>query len=144
MKFKITSILGLIFPFSIALMLTAFSGCGGGGAYGNATQAYDGIWDLNLKGYDLPPPAIAGDTVECTEDPTTIVIDHGFGNATEGLTCTNAAPGPWVVNIDVNITPDATGTTGTVKAITTGGSLMTGTCINRVACQGTGLWLRKL
>jgi hypothetical protein len=145
MKFKTASILGLIIPLSIALMLTAFLGCGGGGnPYGNA-QAYDGTWYLNLQGYALPPATTPPTgTVSCTEDPnTTVVIDHGFGKATELLICQNALPGPWVVEVDVTITPDATGTTGTVKAITTGGAVLTGVCIDRVACQGTNLWLRK-
>jgi hypothetical protein len=144
MKSKIASVLGLVIPLSIALMLTAFSGCGGG-SYGDGTQAYDGTWELNLKGYSLPPATTPPTgTVTCTEDYTTIVIDHGFGKATEGLTCLNAEPGPWVVNVDVNIIPDKTGTTGTVTAITTGGAKLVGTCVNRVACQASGFWLRKL
>jgi hypothetical protein len=143
MKSKIASVLGLVVPLSIALMLTAFSGCGG--SYGNGIQAYDGTWDLNLKGYDIPEqdPA-AADPVVCTELPTTIVIEHGKGETTEQLFCTNAALGTdFYLNISVQLTPDAVGLTGTVKAIVTGGASLTGTCMNRVACQGTDLTLIK-
>jgi hypothetical protein len=146
MKFKITSILGLIVPLSIALMLTAFLGCGGGGAYGDGTTAYDGTWSLNLKGYTVPPtvdpllPAAA-----CSEEFTLIVIAHGSGTVTEQLTCTNTANPHYYIDIGVTLTPDATGTTGTVKLETTGGgaSPATGVCISRETCTATNLSMFK-
>ena len=144
MKLKTASILGLIVPLSIALMLTAFLGCGGGGAYGNATQAYDGTWSLNLKGYTLPGPAAPGLVVSCSEEYTNIVIAHGYGTTTEILDCTNAASPNYAIDIGVTLTPDPTGTTGTVKLETTGGGgPATGTCIDRVTCTATGLLMIK-
>jgi len=140
MKFKTASILGLIIPLSMALMLTAFLGCGGGGAYGNGTQAYDGTWYLNLKGYSKPttvvPPAAA---VTCTELPTFIVITHGSGTITQYMTCSGSNPDPYPLAIDIGVTltPDATGITGTVALITTGGgpSPSTGVCSTREECS---------
>ncbi|MFZ2161009.1 MAG: hypothetical protein WAW02_02215 [Sideroxyarcus sp.] len=151
MKSKIASILGLIFPFSIALMLTAFLGCGGGGAYGDATQAYDGTWSLNLKGYTVPTPVAPVTAVSCSERFTTIVIAHGSGTVTEIIDCYDATTGieladyPKGIDIAVTLTPDATGITGTVKLETTGGgaSPSSGVCINRVACSATDLMMIK-
>ena len=146
MKSKIASILGLIIPLSIALMLSAFLGCGGGGnPYGNS-QAYDGSWDLNYQGYALPAVADgAPGPVVCTELPTTIVIDHGFGKVTELIYCINAALGTdFKTDIDVTITPDPTGITGTVKAQVTGGATIEGICINRNSCGATSFKMTRL
>ena len=144
MKFKTASILGLIIPLSIALMLTAFLGCGGGGgAYGNSTQAYDGTWYFNLKGYSMPAPA-AGATVSCAEVPATIVITHGSGTVTQQMICHGSTPDPYPEQIDIGVTLtpdplDATGKmpiTGTVTLIVTGGgpTPSSGICANREQC----------
>ncbi|MBU1426166.1 MAG: hypothetical protein KKH12_13380 [Gammaproteobacteria bacterium] len=144
MKFKIASVLGLIIPFSIALMLTAFLGCGGG-SYGGSV-AYDGTWSLNLKGYTLPgkDPLAAGD-VSCTEQYTNIVITHGYGTTTELITCVNAVSPLWAIDVGVTITPDGLGGIGgIVKVVSTGGGIdTTGTCISRVACQAEDLLMIK-
>lgn len=152
MKSKIASILGLIIPLSIALMLTAFLGCGGGGSpYGNTAHVYDGTWYLNLKGYSKPavfPPATA---VTCTEYLTLIVITHGSGTVTQHMVCSGSNPDPYPAQIDIGVTltPDATGIGGTVQLITTGGgpSPSSGICSNREQCtagaSGNGLSMYK-
>jgi hypothetical protein len=127
-------------------LLAGLAGCGGGGSpYGNQEQAYDGTWSLNFKGYALPAAAGAS-TVVCTEDPTSIVISHGFGSTIEGLTCLYAVYPNWQVDVSVTITPDpaASGIGATVQAIETNGALdVTGRCIDRVACQAKGLTMIK-
>jgi hypothetical protein len=147
MKFKITSVLELIVPASIAVMLLAFLGCGGGGNYGKGTSAYDGNWSLNLKGYALPgkDPAATGE-VSCSEDPTLIVIAHGQGTTTEYLTCTNSVSPIGRLDIGVTLYPDpaASGITGTVRAVTNGtGTVNVGICIDRVSCKSDNLLMIK-
>jgi hypothetical protein len=137
MKFKITSVLELIVPLSIAVMLSAFLGCGGGGSYG-ASTAYDGTWSVNLKGYTYPAKNSASD-VTCTERFTTIDIAHGFGSTTQIEDCLNTDYPVGGTAISVTISPAMSGVAvsgveGTVDAIITGGAHITGTCISRVAC----------
>lgn len=148
MKFKIASILELIIPLSVALLISAFLGCGGG-AYGNGSNPFDGTWSLNLKGYAVPaptPPAVT--SVSCSERYTNIVITHGFGTVTEVIDCvdqtnTELANFPQGIDIGVTLTP-ASGIGGTAKAVTTGGSIdETGVCISRVACQTKNLLMIK-
>jgi hypothetical protein len=148
MKFKIASILELIIPLSVALMLSAFLGCGGGGGspYGNTAHVYDGTWDLNLKGYTLPAKATGAlGEPACTEEYTNIVITHGFGTTTEILDCVNTALPNYFIDIGVTLTPDASGIGGTVLLENTGGgtSPSTGKCIDRVTCTATGLMMTK-
>lgn len=139
MKFKIASIVGLIVPLSIASMLTVFAGCGGG-AYGANAAPYDGTWSLNFKGYTKPDGT---GTVTCTERYTNITISHGSGSATELIDCTGTASPTYSLDVGVTLTPDATGITGTVKVIATGGGTGAGTCIDRLTCEGPGLSLYK-
>jgi len=156
MKFKTASILGLIIPVSMALMLTAFLGCGGGGAYGSGTQAYDGTWALNLKGYTKPTFVAPDTSMDCYEGITLIDIAHGFGTVTETIHCAGNVTAsealygyPKIIDIGVTLTPDATGTTGTVALENTGGgpSPSSGVCIDRVTCtagtSGNGLSMFK-
>ena len=142
MKFKIASILELVIPLSILVALS-LSACGGGGAYGSGTGAYDGTWSLNLKGYTLPAPLVSGDTVSCSERFTTVTITHGSGSTTEILDCINAPSPTYNIDIGVTLTPAASGITGTVKVITTGGGTGGGTCIDRLTCEGPGLSMYK-
>jgi hypothetical protein len=148
MKFKIASISGLIIPLSIALVLSAFLGCGGGGSpYGNTAHVYDGTWSLNLKGYTVPA-AVTGapGPASCTEEYTNIVIAHGFGTTTEILDCVNTPSPNYYIDIGVTLTPDAPpAVTGIVKLENTGGgtSPSTGVCIDRVTCTASGLMMTK-
>jgi hypothetical protein len=142
MKFKIASVLELIIPLSIALMLSAFLGCGGGGdggsAYGNV--AYDGTWTLTYKGYTKPDPAVSTDTVTCDETPATIEISHGTGQTTETITCQKAASATYYANVKVILAPAASGIAGTMQATVTGGGIdQEGICIDRTNCVSTSL-----
>ncbi len=144
MKFKIASILELVIPLSIALVLTAFLGCGGGGDYGSGTRAYDGTWYVNLKGYTLPGETNPSTgTVSCSERYTNIVISHGSGTVTQYMDCVNTASVLIAIDIGVTLTPDETGTTGVVKLETTGGGVTAGTCINRVVCSAKDFFMVK-
>jgi hypothetical protein len=141
MKFKTASLLGLIFPLSGALLISAFLGCGGGGAYGSGKNPYDGTWFVNLKGYTLPTAAAGGGTVSCTELPLYIVVSHGSGTGTETIQCTNAASTNYYMDMGVTLTPAASGIGGTVALETTGGGSFaaTGACIDRNTCSAPGL-----
>jgi hypothetical protein len=160
MKFKIASILELIIPVSMALMLSAFLGCGGGSSTSPATP-YDGTWSLNLKGYTVPTAVLPDTSVTCIEAPTFIVISHGSGTISESISCrgqpSNTMLPGFPGSLDIGITlaadgADATGNipiTGIVKLETTGGGTFpsTGVCINRVTCaagaSGAGLFMTK-
>lgn len=139
MKFKIASVSELIIPLSIVLMLSAFLGCGGGGStYGNV--AYDGTWTLLYQGYDIPDPAIEGDTVTCTETPATIEISHGSGRTTETITCLKANATTYYADVYVRLTPAESGIAGTMIATVTGGGIdEEGICTDRTNCVSTSL-----
>jgi hypothetical protein len=141
MKFKIASVLELIVPVSIAVMLVAFLGCGGGGNYGKGTSAYDGTWSLNLKGYTKPTGT---GVVDCNERHTEIVIAHGQGTVTEWIDCTNTPSTPLVLDIGVTMFPAASGIGGTARAVTNGpGTVNEGICIDRVVCKSDNLLMIK-
>ena len=138
MKFKIASVLELAIPLSVAVILSLFLGCGGGGTYGNV--AYDGTWQLVYQGYSLPAAATTGATVTCVETPATIVISHGTGRTTESITCQNAQVNNWIADVDVLITPAASGISGTLEASTTGGGHdSAGVCMDRNVCTSAAL-----
>jgi hypothetical protein len=145
MKSKIASVLELIVPVSIAVMLLAFLGCGGGGNYGKGTSPYDGTWSLNLKGYTLPAkdPAALGD-VFCIEQHTEIVIAHGQGTVRENIDCYNSGVTALFLDIGVTLYPAASGVGGTVRAVTNGtGVVNDGICIDRVSCKSDNLLMIK-
>jgi hypothetical protein len=140
MKFKIASVLELIIPLSVAVILAVFSGCGGGGGstYGNV--AYDGTWTLDYLGFTKPDAATTGALVTCAASTTTIVISHGAGHTTEIITCQNALTNNWAADIDVLITPAASGITATMQATVSGGGYdSAGYCMDRNVCASTGL-----
>jgi hypothetical protein len=84
MRFKISTILELIVPLSIALLLAGCFGTGGGG------PTYDGLWTVRYLG-PTPAQIVQGATVACTL-PTplpTVTLVNGAGSTSQTDTCDN-------------------------------------------------------
>ena len=86
MRFKITSIVGLIIPVLATLFLAGCLTGGGGG------PTYDGTWTVGYVDSSFTLPAAAsGTTVTCTvQTPLpTITLVNGTGSTSQTNTCTN-------------------------------------------------------
>jgi hypothetical protein len=131
MRFKISMILELIIPFSLALFL---AGCFGGG--GGST--YDGTWTV---GYVTSAPILNTGTASITgvcsvQNPLpTITLVNGTGSTSQTNSCTfTPASGvaitqPYIYLISVAINSS----TNVVNAIVNGVPL-TGQCISAYGC----------
>jgi hypothetical protein len=128
MRFKITSIVGLIVPVLAALLLAGCLTGGGGG------PTYDGTWTVGYVDSSFTPPAAAsGATVICTvQNPLpTVTLVNGTGSTSQTNTCVGTVSGPqsFIYLISVAITTS----TSVVNAIVNGVPL-TGQCISAYGC----------
>ena len=127
MRFRITSIVGVVVPVLASLFL---AGCltGGGG------PTYDGTWTVGYVDSSFTLPAAAsGATVTCTvQTPLpTITLTNGTGSTSQTNTCTGTVSGTqqFIYLISVAVTTS----TSIVNAIVNGVPL-TGQCISASGC----------
>ena len=147
MKFKIASILEFVIPLSVAgLMLSAFSGCGGGGDHGSGKRVYDGEWTLKFWTETLYPVGASapGGVVSCNDAGlpwVPLTITHGYGKTTWYSDCTgvpsygdptgaSGSSWTWVITIDINVS-------GVVAASVNGNQSGEGTCQDLYTCSAT-------
>ncbi len=149
MKFKIASILELVTPLSVAaLMLSAFSGCGGGGDYGAGANAYDGLWAAT---YEVPEPAAGGTSavVAAGLTPVTLTLKHGFGHmvAERDFEYGYLNPTGWAtytMAMDIQVTYGSLASQSAVINIdVNGGAHLTGTCDTPISCVATGFYMTR-
>ena len=137
MRFRITSIVGLIFPVLAALLLAGCLTGGGGG------PTYDGTWTVSYVDSSFTPPTFlitSASGVSTTlpascsvQNPLpTITLVNGTGSTTQTLNCTGSAANQnqnFIYLISVAITTS----TSVVNAIVNGVPL-TGQCISAFGC----------
>ncbi len=133
MRFRITSIIGVVVPVLASLFLAGCLTGGGGG------PTYDGTWTVGYvdSGF-TPTPAVTGATVTCTvQTPLpTITLTNGTGSTSQTNTCISTTATSGVVGTQTLIyliSVAVTTSTSAVNAIVNGAPL-TGQCISALGC----------